>query len=288
MSAVVVPGLTPVMSRRLPRPAARSSSASVTREVPPVNTTMPSALRSSTTSFGSNKRKVTKPSTSAAPPKTTSLTKTDLMRRVLTAALRLSIAARVPPRKFLFRPPAFYAGEFRSQTRWRPVEAKVSSVHGLQSAIDGAARGKRRHERHEDDLQQDRQIAGDADGKDTEQTGDFVPSGSPGEPGIGCFRDGEQQDRRPAADGAAFEAEEEEMALKLPGHEAVGRAHIMQHLDDWAICRHGPACCEGDRQNRYHPDQRQHGDPGHHGGPGHGAHAIDPAAMVIEARRRNA
>ena len=93
--------LTPVMSRRLPRPAASSSSASVTREVPPVKTTMPSALRSSTTSsLGNSQRKTMKPRTIAMPPRTASLMAKDLIRRVLTAALRLSIAARVPSAKF--------------------------------------------------------------------------------------------------------------------------------------------------------------------------------------------
>ena len=40
-----VAGLTPLMSRRLPRPAASRSSASLIRNGPPVSATMPSALR---------------------------------------------------------------------------------------------------------------------------------------------------------------------------------------------------------------------------------------------------
>ena len=80
-----------------------------------------------------------KPSTSATPPKTANLTAKDLIRRVLTAALRLSIAARVPRRQFWFRQPlGILAGNSGSQ----PLKAgrfKFRSVHGLQGAIDRVA-----------------------------------------------------------------------------------------------------------------------------------------------------
>ena len=47
ISSALVERLAPLISRRWPRLAARSSSASMMREAPPVSTTMPSALRSS-------------------------------------------------------------------------------------------------------------------------------------------------------------------------------------------------------------------------------------------------
>ena len=81
------------------------------------------------------------------------------------------------------------------------------------------------------DLGEDRQVAGNADGDVAEQGRGLVAARSPGEPGVSRFRSAEEEDRRAAADGAALEAEQQEMALELPGDETVFRAHIVQHLD---------------------------------------------------------
>src|ERR1700691_948005 len=149
------------MSRRLPRPAARSASASVTREVPPVNTTMPSALRSSTIScFGNRHRKARKPRTTPMAPRTMSLTTNDLMRRRLTADLRLSIAAPVLRAVIRSVCADWHLTHCES---WSQIQQAIDrvcdrSVDHLQSAIDGAARGQRRHQSHEYYLQEDRQI----------------------------------------------------------------------------------------------------------------------------------
>ena len=67
---------------------------------------------------------------------------------------------------------------------------------------------------------------------------------------------------RAAADGAAFEAEDEEMALELAGDETVGGAHIVQDFDDRAVGRHGAARGEGDREHGHGDDQEQDRDAG--------------------------
>ena len=77
------------------------------------------------------------------------------------------------------------------------------------------------------------------------------------------------------------------MALELAGDEAVGRADIMQHFDDRPVGRHGAAGREGDRQHGHGDNQRQDGDAGGDRGLRHGAHAIDPAAMIVEAGARH-
>src|SRR6266550_8894931 len=63
ISLELVARLAPLMRSRLPRPDANSSIASVIREAPPVNATMPSASRlSETSSAGTCRTNQTKPS----------------------------------------------------------------------------------------------------------------------------------------------------------------------------------------------------------------------------------
>ena len=76
------------------------------------------------------------------------------------------------------------------------------------------------------------------------------------------------------------------MALELPGDEAVLGADEMQHLDDRAVGRHGAAGRERHRQHGGGEHQREHGEAGRHRVPRHGAHAVDPAAMIVEGGAR--
>ena len=162
---MVVPGLTPLIRSLLPRPADSNSKASATRELPPVKTTMPSALRSSTTSsLGNSKRKPKKPTPSATSVSKTSLLNSDPICRLLTAPLKLCMAARVPRAQWCYDPTA----SLRRRGSAATGRNSNFSVDRLKRAVDSAARRARRYQRHEYDLQQNRQIPGDADGKTTE------------------------------------------------------------------------------------------------------------------------
>ena len=77
------------------------------------------------------------------------------------------------------------------------------------------------------------------------------------------------------------------MALELAPDEAVGRADIVQDLDDRPVGGHGAAGRERDRQDGRHQHQAEHGEPADEGAAGHVAHAVDPAAMIVEARGGN-
>ena len=57
----------------------------------------------------------------------------------------------------------------------------------------------------------------------------------------------------------------------------------MQHFDDRTVGRHGAAGRESDREHGHGQHQDQDGDAGDNRRRPHGAHALDPAAMIVEA-----
>jgi hypothetical protein len=90
--------------------------------------------------------------------------------------------------------------------------ALVNAVEGL---VDGAAGGERGDDGHQRDQGQDCDIAGDAHGERAEQGRGLVAAWRAGKPGIDGGDDAEQRDGAAAADGAAFEAEQEKVTLEL-------------------------------------------------------------------------
>ena len=63
---------------------------------------------------------------------------------------------------------------------------------------------------------------------------------------------------------------------------AVLGADEMQHLDHRLVGGHGASGGKGHRQHGGGDHQEQHADAGGDRAAGHGAHALDPAAMVVE------
>ena len=78
------------------------------------------------------------------------------------------------------------------------------------------------------------------------------------------------------------------MALKLAGDVGVPGADEMQHFDDRPVGRHGAARREGDREHGRGEHQDEDADAARDRGARHGAHAVDPAAMVVDARAGDA
>src|SRR5271154_7196915 len=142
---------------------------------------MPSALRSSMISWsGRSQIKPAKPRMSRITHAAASLRPSDLMRRVLTAVLRLSIAARVSRAKII--------ASIRISVQADEIIAAILAascfllpagrlVDALQGAIDGVARGPSGDHGHQDGLQKNAEIAGYSGGKAAEQGARLVAAG---------------------------------------------------------------------------------------------------------------
>ena len=72
----------------------------------------------------------------------------------------------------------------------------------------------------------------------------------------------------------------------MVGDIAVAGADEVQHLDDRAVRRHRAAGRERYRNDRRRDHQHEDADAGKYGRPGHRAHALDPGAVIVDARRR--
>ncbi len=77
------------------------------------------------------------------------------------------------------------------------------------------------------------------------------------------------------------------MPLETAGDEAVLGADEMQNLDHRLVGRHRAASREGDREHGGGDHQEQNRDAGGYRGSRHGAHAVDPAAMIVERGARH-
>src|SRR5712692_8421092 len=281
------------MSRRWARPAASSSTPSAIRDAPPVSTTMPSALRSSTTSavgtWATNHRKPPAKARMQASTATAiarhsprmSRTKRLRGRVAAPAALGPSCRLRESATAIDLRSRSIIAESGRSggSDKW----GGRRSFDRAQGVIDGHARGAGGHRRDQGDQSHDGAIAFGTEREAAEQGGNLLFARGPLEPVAEKAGKQEQQHRGNAADDPALEAEQQEMPLELRGDERVLGADEMQHLDDRAVRRHGAAGGEGHRQGGGGEHQHQQAEADRHRGASHGTHAIDPAAMVVEA-----
>ncbi len=149
-----------------------------------------------------------------------------------------------------------------------------------QRAVDGGARGERRHQRHQHGHAEYAAIAARVDAERPDQRVDRAVEIDPG----GQRRaEEEQRHGRAAADRRPLHADGEEMALELADDETVARADEMQHLDHRPRRIHRRAGGDGDAQHGGGGDQRQHAQAYRHRGAGGGGQPLRPLTMVVEA-----
>src|ERR1035437_3693057 len=244
ISRALVSRCTPLISSRLPRSAASSSMASGMRAAAPVSATMPSALRSRVTSSDGM---VNTNQQNPAPSSTAPAVPADMVKKPITRARLVSML-----------------------------------VNRIQGPVHGMPRGHRRHQRDQHDLAEHGDIAGNADRERSEQGRGLLSPRGAYEPAADEAGEREQYDRAAAANGAALQAEPQKMPLETAGDEAVLGADEMQNLNHWLVGRHRATGREGDREHGGGDHQEQNRDAGGNRGSCHGAHAIDPAAMIVE------
>src|SRR6476646_12207761 len=117
-----------------------------------------------------------------------------------------------------------------SENRY-PLFGIMRSVDALERAVDGVTRGERGDRGDQPDLAEHGGIAPQPDRERAEQRGALLAAGAAGIPAAQQARQHEQRDRHAAAERAALQAEQQEMALEMAGDVAVLGADEMQHLD---------------------------------------------------------
>src|SRR5450432_1631563 len=129
---------------------------------------------------------------------------------------------------------------------------------------------------------EDRRVAFDAEIKSAEQRADILAPDAVRPPSRYSRRAGEENGGQGAPEQAATQAETQKMDLELSGNIAVGRADEMQHFDDLAVSRHGPARGEADRHGhrRNHQDEQKRSENDDR--IGHRVEPRQPKSVIVE------